>query len=192
MQLLLGILPIAVLLFTNKKFDLSFRLFLYSSILSTFVIIITTHFGINNHIVALIYIIISYSFIYNFFRKYFSIEIIRYLNLLVLIFYIIAIVEYFLNNRLNYTIPIYYLNILIWAVIYFYSQLISNDDNNNDKIRNIIVFSLLFYSSFSFLISIIIHKLIYNHLWYIHNFIEGSSKLLIAYAFWKLPKTSHY
>jgi hypothetical protein len=27
-----------------------------------------------------------------------------------------------------------------------------------------------------------------SNLWFIHNFIEGSSKLLIAYAFWKLPK----
>jgi hypothetical protein len=30
-----------------------------------------------------------------------------------------------------------------------------------------------------------------SYLWYFHNFIEGSSKLLIAYAFWKLSNETN-
>jgi hypothetical protein len=52
--------------------------------------------------------------------------------------------------------------------------------------------SIFIYNSFSFLFFLYITILMGNDLWYFHNIIEGISKLIIAYAFWKLPKSDNF
>jgi hypothetical protein len=79
----------------------------------------------------------------------------------------------------------------MFAIVYFFDFVIDNSKKKSE-ILILVNTALFIYYSFSFLFNIYIDELMKNNLWFIHNFIEGSSKLLIAYAFWKQPKTAHY
>jgi hypothetical protein len=46
------------------------------------------------------------------------------------------------------------------------------------------------YSSFSFFMSLELETMLANQYWIIHNVVEASSKLVIAYAILKIPKTT--
>jgi hypothetical protein len=83
---------------------------------------------------------------------------------------------------------------ILWSLIFFFEFIISKNNIRSNFINtNLYVnAAILFYNGSSLFLFHYLFVILSNNVWYIHNFIEGSSKLLIAYAFWKLPKTSHY
>jgi hypothetical protein len=93
------------------------------------------------------------------------------------------------TSFIEYSLVYRTIGFILFSVIFFIDYLNSESQRNLQSFPNLIVNSSIFiYNSFSFLFFLYITILMGNDLWYIHNIIEGISKLIIAYAFWKLPK----
>lgn len=194
-QLVAGFLPLVILAFRKFNFNREFILYLFISFLSTSLLIITTFFGIKNHIIFNIYVISSFLFVSKFFCNLFNELLIKVLLIIsTLVFTAYCIYELLRSSAIIHSFQFLNVFCIIFSFTYFVSLINSKSKMvSNFDITTIIVLSsiVIYYSSTSILLFFMI-SFIENKIWYIHNFIEGSSKLLIAYAFWKLPKTSHY
>lgn len=184
-------MPIAFLFIFKKKFYLSLVLFLSISTISTLGIILTTIWGVNNHLILKLYFFSSFICLMYYFK-----QLLLSKKLIPLIFTTIFIITFFAENILKG--KIYWSLQLINFSVVFCCVMLKIKETKEDNFLNInhsvilINSSILVYYSFSFLLFFVMMELISNQLWVIHNIVESTSKLVIAYAFWKLPKTSHY
>ncbi len=191
-QLLTGIIPLFISL-RRVYLHPSLLLFLAFSVLSTIVLLITSYNGINNHVFHNFYLLISFLLLSKFYYDIGQTMLKAVIIFSTLILFTVSTFEFFDYYFLPNSFKIINLSYITWS-IFFFIQSLEKDKvgkhNSNDY--HIINTSIFLYNTSSFILIFYIMNLMNNNLWYIHNFIEGSSKLLIAYAFWKLPKTSHY
>jgi hypothetical protein len=81
----------------------------------------------------------------------------------------------------------------ISLVLFLLFDQLKNDEYSKNE-SQLTGFSIYFisYKTSVFLLMYYISKIIKADLWYLHNFIEGSFKLLIAFSFWNIPKKTTF
>ena len=184
-----GLLPLAVLFFGRRKFCSEFILFLTASVFSTFLILITNYFKIQN---ALVFdgfqissiILLSLFYSRNLESKMLT-NIVIFLGFFCLLFYLFELISLGYPKK---SLVIENICFIVCPILFYIDSI---DSNQKSSTLILINTAILVYKSFSFLFFFFLVTMMVNNLWFIHNFIEGSSKLLIAYALWKLPKTAH-
>lgn len=192
-QLVAGILPLIFLF--KKQFHYSLVIYLTFSIFSTLILVVTSYFKINNLLYHNFYVLISFISLFVYYINF----RLKYLNIFLIISSIVFLsnfaIEIFQKGFVQSGIQISNISYSIWSLIFFFYLI---DGSNlyklkyDKKVYGIINASVLIYNCSAFFLYFKLFTLIKQDSWFIHNYIEGSSKLLIAYAFWKLPKTSHY
>jgi hypothetical protein len=100
----------------------------------------------------------------------------------------ISILEVIKIGVMIFSMKIISLCIITMSIVYLLNNLISTSFYQINQPVLLINSSFIIYHGSSFILIYFIMSIMTNNLWHFHNFIEGSSKLLIAYAFWKLPK----
>lgn len=187
---MVGILPLAILYFAKKKFNNEFILYLISSVLATAGIIFANYFNIGNSLIFKSFLICTILFLSFFFLKIFFTKIFK---IIVSILFSVCLIIFFLNNENYFKISLLIENLtfVICPILFFLDRINDSKETKNNSL-NIIVSSIFFYKTSTFILFYFISELLLNNLWFVHNLIEGISKLLIAYAFWKLPKTSNF
>lgn len=189
-QIAAGALPL--IFFASRKIDLSLKVLLIASFVSSILLFITGRFHINNLLIFNAYHVFSILSLSSLYYNITKNKLLKRIDfLLALITSFILIFELTTTDFLEYSIVIEKICFVTFAIVYFLDFFIDNSKKKSE-ILILVNTALFIYYSFSFLFNIYIDDLMKNNLWFIHNFIEGSSKLLIAYAFWKQPKTAHY
>jgi hypothetical protein len=190
-QLIAGLLPLAVLLFGKRRFSTEYVLLLLASVIATTAMLYFTSNNIQNTLIFDGYyfcsiILLTLFYLKNIRSKAICIVIIC-LGIISILTYSLEI--YFLRNP-HFGLILNNLSFIIIPILYYVSQLIDNQLEMNDSmiLLNTVIF--IYYCSSFFLFYFLV-SLTKNDLWYIHNIIEGISKLLIAYAFWKLPRQTN-
>lgn len=185
-QLLAGILPIAYLIFSKKKFYFPFILYLVLSSITTISLILTIKLSIHNYWIIMLYHFTSFLCLMFYFHQTITIKP-NFPLIFSFLFIPVFIVDIFFNSSYLYFFWNFFS--LVCCLIYFIS--ISNTTNQPEDFKTVSIInaSLLFYFSFSFIFLTLLLKLINNQIWELHNIIESATKLLFTYAFWKLPKT---
>lgn len=189
-QLITGLLPLMILFFQKKKFNIEFLVYLGSSVIATFIFFILFKYKVNNLLIFNGYQIVSITclsiFYYNICKKSLTKKLILSIGSLCLI---ISFFELSQTSYIEYSLVYRTIGFILFSVIFYIDYLNSESQRNLQSFSYLIVNSSIFiYNSFSFLFFLYITILMGNDLWYFHNIIEGISKLIIAYAFWKLPK----
>lgn len=191
-QLVAGILPL-IFLFNRIKINRSFILYISLSALTTSLLLLTSFFRINNLLIHNFYLILSYLLLANF---YFSIGekyLKKTISVSILVFLIVILLNIFEGGFLKSAFVYANISFIIWSTIYFFQLTKTNDNKSQSlsKTYSTLNASIFIYNCSAFFLIYFLITILNNKVWFIHNFIEGSSKLLIAYAFWKLPKTLH-
>lgn len=188
-----GILPLAVLFFLKKKFNLEIIIYLSLSFLTALIIIYTREHKINNLVFFNIYHAIAILCLTIYYYRTIKGKFLRILILiLAIITYSIFIWEITQTPYIEYTLIAEFVIFILFSLIFYFNTLI-NFTESTELLNSQLIFNsaIFFYNVFSIVLIVYITLIMINKLWFIHNFIEGSSKLLIAYALWKLPKTAH-
>lgn len=186
-----GLLPLAVLLFGKRKFSKPFVLLLCVSVIATIMILITNFHKIQNAIVFDVYqicLIVLLTFFY--FQNILSKPLSFITIILGAICLLSSTIELLSLGYLQMSLVIENISFIIIPIL-MYLSVINESNSNMSKSFILINSSLFIYKTSTFLLFFFLTDLLKNNLWYIHNFIEGLSKLLIAYALWKLPKPTH-
>jgi hypothetical protein len=191
LQFVTGVLPLLFLVIYKKKLRVEFVILLLASAITTLILFITASFGIKNW------------FFFNFYNAiYLTCITIFYFSLLrsspfrkyvlILSFLCGAVLIYDLTylDIINLTLPAVFFSTTTFTVFYFIDNLGKKSKSQTSKAYFIINTSLCMYSSFSFFISLELETMLANQYWIIHNVVEASSKLVIAYAILKIPKTT--
>ncbi|MEN9302978.1 MAG: hypothetical protein RL264_1407 [Bacteroidota bacterium] len=189
-QLLAGSLPIAFFIFKKSNNNQTLQAIIILSFLTN-LLQVTTHFWrINNKWSFILYLILGY-ILYSFY--FFSILKNKSANLflvLIPLFLVFFSIEYLGYNQFSNCVLFFIFIQLLGSLLYFISNIQSEMNLSKNNFHDLINGSIFIYATSTLFLFLILYFLMENHLWYIHNFIEGISKLIIAYAFWKLPKTS--
>ena len=193
-QVVFGLLPLGVLLFKRKKFNLEIICLLISSVLTTILLIVFKRFFHNNHAIFNSYLISEFVFLTIYFYRTIGNT---YLGKLILGMAVIlggifiwemnrtSSIEVSLNAQIAYNI--------ISCVLFFIASLQSNNSfSSMHKTQVYYTLTVFLYNSFSLIFFFFIDQLMITGAWSIHNIVESLTKLFIAYAFWKLPKTTHF
>jgi hypothetical protein len=190
-QLLAGLLPI--IFYFNKlgKENLELLILFCASFIATLSILFTYQFKINNHNIFNAYVIIEFCCISVFYSKLFKLKYSKLIKLLIIPFLFLFFFEIYQNDVIILGSKLTSLTYIIYSISFFIKYLNISRRSNEYKFSQAINASLFIYNCSAFILIFYIMKLMNSNLWYVHNFIEGSSKLLIAYALWKLPKTAH-
>jgi hypothetical protein len=191
LQFVTGVLPLLFLVIYKKKLRVEFVILLLASAITTLILLFTASFGIKNWFFFNFYNAIHLTCITIFyfsllrsspFRKY----------VLILSFLCGAVLIYDLTylDIINLTLPAVFFSTTTFTVFYFIDNLGKKSKSQTSKAYFIINTSLCMYSSFSFFMSLELETMLANQYWIIHNVVEASSKLVIAYAILKIPKTT--
>jgi hypothetical protein len=190
-QLLAGLLPIIFYLNKLGKENLELLILFCASFIATLSILFTYQFKINNHYIFNAYVIIEFCCISVFYSKLFKLKYSKLIKLLIIPFLFLFFFEIYQNDVIILGSKLTSLTYIIYSISFFIKYLNISRRSNEYKFSQAINASLFIYNCSAFILIFYIMKLMNSNLWYVHNFIEGSSKLLIAYALWKLPKTAH-
>ncbi|MEN9972866.1 MAG: hypothetical protein RIS20_1213 [Bacteroidota bacterium] len=190
-QLVAGFLPLVVFLIKKNKFNIEFTFFLTISFLATCAILTTSILNLPNVIIFNSYQVISTLCINIFYyrvlnKKSFS-RIVLVISVLEFISYGS---EFLIFGDIDKSILVEVIGTICCSILLFVFMLNLRNSTNYQTI-SLVNFSIFIYKISSFLLFCFLVTLMVKDIWYVHNFIEGSSKLLIAYALWKLPKTAH-
>jgi hypothetical protein len=193
-QVVFGLLPLGVLLFTRKKFNLEIICLLILSVLTTIILIVIKRFYHNNHAVFNAYAIGELVFLTIYFYRTIGN---RFLSKLILGMAVVlgGIFMWEMNrtSSLEVSLLTQIAYNIISCVLFFIASLQSNNVSSPmHKTQVYYTLTLFLYSSFSLMFFFFIDHLMIIGAWSIHNIVESLTKLFIAYAFWKLPKTTHY
>jgi len=186
-QILAGIIPLFFL--SKRKINLELKLLVVISLICSILLFITGRLHLRN-----VFIFNTYQFFNVFLLSIFYYNIIDYKPFKKIVFVIAFLmltlfsIESVQINNLNYFLKLEKICFVFYALLYFINYLISEEKIYNFNFISQVNTAFLIYYSFSFLFNVYIDELMIADLWFIHNFIEALSTLVIAYAFWKLPK----
>ncbi len=190
-QLLAGFLPIILFFrnFTTHYFEV--LILLLSSFISTCIGLYAFLFVINNQAIFNYYLIIEVTCLSIFFYRFTKTKYAFIFLIIYLIFFSIWLNEYLYNDVLFFCAKFSSVIYIFYCIFYFVQSLKTNEVDHNSSFKQSFCAAILFYNCSAFFLIYYLMESTKLNLWYVHNFIEGSSKLLIAYALWKLPKTAH-
>lgn len=186
-----GVLPLVFFFQKRKRFNVEFIIFLIVSFIATLIIFITSILKITNAIIfdgfqiSSIFLL-SIFYFRNIEFKFFSIIVICF-GVIEFVFYMFELIILGYPEK---SLIIENVGTICCSILLFIS-LLKNKYSPKNWTISIINYSIFMYKVTSFLLFYYCMILMVKDIWYVHNFIEGSSKLLIAYALWKLPKTAH-
>lgn len=186
-----GVLPLVFFFQKRKRFNVEFIIFLIVSFIATLIIFITSILKITNAIIfdgfqiSSIFLL-SIFYFRNIEFKLFSIIVICF-GVIEFVFYMFELIILGYPEK---SLIIENVGTICCSILLFIS-LLKNKYSPKNWTISIINYSIFMYKVTSFLLFYYCMILMVKDIWYVHNFIEGSSKLLIAYALWKLPKTAH-
>lgn len=186
-QFVAGSLPL-IFLINRVKFNISFTYYLLFSVIATIVLSITSFYQINNLSIINTYLFLSFLSLIAYYNSL-KIKYLNWINLLFLIVFVsLFFFEIFHSGFAQKSINVMSLFSIIWSQYFLVYSLKTKNHIDFKTTHEFISFSILFYNCSSFLFYFKIIDLAKHDLWFIHNYIEGISKLIIAYSFWKLPK----
>lgn len=186
-------MPLVFLLILKRTLNIEFILYLSISIVSTLILTITYKLNLYNLVVFNLYVLISLFLLATFYLRILKNKKSVLLIILTSIICLFSLIwELTKTEYIELSLQFENLCFIFWSIIYFNFYLKNKATHYHEKSFVLINASIFIYNCSSFVLIYFIEYLMKNNLWFIHNFIEGSSKLLIAYAIWKLPKTSHY
>jgi hypothetical protein len=188
--LIAGFIPLVVLWVRKVKADSALVGSIILSFVISLILFIIGYFSLNNHFFfntyaigsVILFGIFYYRSIENKKMKYF---IIATTILCVLIFFF----ELIRTDNITVTIKFENVFYIIWSLLFFIDFLLkSNFTDAKSKSTLIIIAAIFFYNCTSFILLNHIDLFLSKNVWVLHNFSESACKLMIAYAFWKLPK----
>lgn len=193
-QITTGLIPLGVLLFQRKKFNVEIVILLTLSVLATILLLVFKILFHNNHAVFNSYVISEFVCLTIYFYRIISN---KYLRKLILVMAVILggifIWEMNRTSSLEVSLLTQIAYNIILCVLFFMASLQSyNISSPMHKTQVYYTLTVFLYSSFSLIFFFFIDQLMITGAWFIHNIIESLTKLFIAYAFWKLPKTTHF
>lgn len=193
-QITTGFIPLGVLLFQRKKFNVEIVILLTLSVLATILLLVFKILFHNNHAVFNSYVISEFVCLTIYFYRIISN---KYLRKLILVMAVILggifIWEMNRTSSLEVSLLTQIAYNIILCVLFFMASLQSyNISSPMHKTQVYYTLTVFLYSSFSLIFFFFIDQLMITGAWFIHNIIESLTKLFIAYAFWKLPKTTHF
>lgn len=192
-QLVAGILPLIVVFFYRKKIKSILLIYLSSSVIATILLTITIKLNIYNLHIFNTYVAVAIICLFIFYLKTLNnlwSKILIFISFLIWFFTFVW--ELLKTDDLQISVYLENFVFILWSILFYINYLINDKSYIKDN-RYLIHFNsaIFLYNCSCFILFYFMNYIMKNNLWFIHNFIEGSSKLLIAYSFWKLPKTSH-
>ncbi len=189
-QIVTGTLPILFVIFLKRNLRIEFVILFSASVITTLILYITAMLGIKNlvfwNLYASIEVICMAIFYYHLLDSQ-KAKITVIVIASICVSSIIWELSYF--ELVNKTLPIIMLGNLLYTILFFIENL-GKKATLNLNAYLLINSVLCIYNSFTFFMSFEVDILLLNNFWNYHNFIEGTSKLVIAYAILKLPKRS--
>jgi hypothetical protein len=189
-QLIAGFIPLVVLWVRKVKADSALVGSIGLSFVISLILIITGYFKQNNFFFfntyaigsVILFGIFYYRSIENKKMQYF---VLATTVLCVLIFFF----ELSRKDVISVTIKFQNVFYIIWSLLFFIDFMLkSNFTDAKSKSTLIIIAAIFLYNCTSFILLNHIDLFLDKNLWVLHNFSESACKLMIAYAFWKLPK----
>jgi hypothetical protein len=184
-----GIMPLIFL--KGRKIQVELISFLILSFLVSSILYVTGLYKINNLLIYNLFVIGSVIFlsIYYFntlFNRFFKYLVVISSGLCCLLFFM----ELSKTDDIVITVKVENILFICWSFL-FYIDFLKNDKHSIKSNKSLIIVnsSIFIYNFSSFILIYYISIFMKENIWFVHNFIEGSSKLLIAYAFWKIPIT---
>lgn len=190
-QLVAGIMPLAVILLKRRRINLELIIFLLTSFLSTLGIISSIYLEKSCSLIFdswQILTIILLSIFYFRILGYTPYSIL--VALLGCICLSISLIEFYFLGYSHYGLVLENI-IFIIAPLLFYIRTIRFNFFNDENTLVLINTAIFSYKTATVILFYFMVTLMENNVWYVHNFIEGLSKFLIAYALWKLPRATH-
>lgn len=187
-----GSLPLIILFKKRIKFNIEFIVFLTSSISATLIFSITSHYKVNDLIIFNSYQVFSIICLTIFYSKIISFNILKKIIIVLgIICLFVLIYELSETSYIEYSLTFENICFFLFSIFFLIDYLIKEGQNTDlSKCYLLVNTSIFIYNAFSYLLFFYINELMQKDLWFVHNILEGLSKLLIAYAFWKLPRTS--
>ena len=188
-----GFIPIVVLWMRKIKADSALVGSLVLSFVISLILIITGFFKQNNYFFFNTYALGSVILFGIFYFRSIENKKMKYFVLATTVF---CVLIFFLELRRsdNITVTIKFENVfyIIWSLLFFIDFLLkSNFTDAKSKSTLIIIAAIFFYNCTSFILLNHIDLFLNKNLWILHNFSESACKLIIAYAFWKIPKSDN-
>ncbi len=193
-QIIIGLIPLFVLLFQRKKFNLEVVILLTLSVLATILLLLFSVLFHNNHAVFNAYAISEFVCLTIYFYRIISNKYLRKLILgMAVVLGGIFIWEMNKTSSLEVSLITQIAYKIILCLLFYVASLQSNNISSSmHKTQVYYTLTVFLYSSFSLVFFFFIDQLMLTGAWFIHNIVENLTKLFIAYAFWKLPKTTHF
>ena len=189
-QIVTGTLPILFVIFLKRNLRIEFVILFSASVITTLILYITAMLGIKNlvfwNLYASIEVICMAIFYYHLLDSQ-KAKITVIVIASICVSSIIWELSYF--ELVNKTLSIIMLGNLLYTILFFIENL-GKKATPNLNAYLLINSVLCIYNSFTFFLSFEVDIFLLNNFWNYHNFIEGTSKLVIAYAILKLPKRS--
>jgi hypothetical protein len=189
-QFVTGILPLLVLVFYKRKLKVELIILLLASAITSLILYFTCLFGIKNWLFFNLYsttAIVCLSLYYHSLIQSKTLKII--VVILASLCGMILIMELTYLDLINLSLPALFLCFSFFSILYFIDNL-GKARTPVLKAYFIINTTYFVYHSFSFFMSLELQTMMANHYWIIHNVVEASSKLVVAYAILKIPKTT--
>jgi hypothetical protein len=193
-QIFSGFVPLGVLLFHRKKFNLEIIVLLSASVLATILLLVVCMFYDNNHAVFNSYALCEFVCLTIYFLREIDHKYFRKLILgMAIILGAVFTWEMNRTSSLKISLVSEVAYTIILCVLYFIANL-DEGAKKSPMYKTQINYTLaiFLYSSFSIIFFFFIDEMMKSGAWFMHNIFESLSKLFIAYAFWKLPKTTHF
>ena len=191
-QLLAGISPL-IFLFYQKREGLNILFtHLFCSFLCTLMIFITHFYRVENLIYLNSYIFAASVLLPLIYYKSVEKKFIKSLVLIVFIINLTLLISELIKTDFL-VISLVSENILeiTLCLLFYFDFLLSNELSSSKKLFFWINTSFFIYNCFSFLFNLYITEIMDSHLWFIHNIVEGSSKLFITLSIWKFSKKNN-
>jgi hypothetical protein len=189
-QIVTGTLPILFVIFLKRKLPVEFVILLSASVITTLILYITAMLGIKNWLFWNLYKIIDIVCITIFYYSLLDSKKVKIIVLSIGSLCVTSIIwelSYF--ELVNKTSPILVLGKVLYTILFLIENL-GKKASPNFNAYLLISLAILIYNSFKLFLSFEVDIFLLNNFWNYHNFIEGTSKLVIAYAILKLPKRS--
>lgn len=180
-------LPLILLLLFNRKLNFPLSIYLWASFISSILLMITYLLHLKNLVIFNCYFVISITSLSAFYYNLINLKNIKFIiPVLYSLCLGVFIWEIIYTDLITFCLIIEKFCVVIFSLLAF-AYFLGQEKKSESLI--LINSSFLFYSSFSLLFTFEIHLFMITKYWFIHNLLDGLSKLLIAYAIWKIPKT---
>ncbi|MCF8444989.1 MAG: hypothetical protein K9G29_08285 [Crocinitomicaceae bacterium] len=189
-QFVTGIVPLLFLLIYKRKLRVELVLLLLASATTSLILLVTCSLGIKNWFFFNLYSVINLTCLTVYYYNLLQVKTLKIVILLLAsICGAVIIYELTYYDIINLSLPALFLSFTLYSILYLIDNL-GKSSTPNSKGYFIINTTFFIYNGFSFFMSLELETMLANQYWIIHNVVEASSKLVIAYAILKIPKTT--